>query len=110
MTNSTQPPDSLSTAAKKWWRAIQSEFAIADPGGLLVLTTALEAYDRMVEAKALIDEQGLTVLDRFEQRKPHPAVVIERDCRGQMLMALRHLSLDLEPLETRPGRPDGSRG
>jgi P27 family predicted phage terminase small subunit len=100
-------PKSLSTPAKRWWRAIKAEFSIDDPGGLLVLTAAAEAFDRMKQAQALVDEQGLTVKDRFGQPKSHPAVVIERDARAQMLAALRDLRLDLEPLRDRHGRPAG---
>jgi hypothetical protein len=51
----------------------------------------------------------MTVADRFGQPKVHPAVLIERDARGQMLAALRDLHLDLEPLRDRPGRPAGIR-
>ena len=111
MKNSRQPkpPTALSIAAKRWWIAIQSEFSIDDPGGLLVLTTAAEAFDRMKKAEAIIEREGMVALDRFKQPKAHPAVVIERDSRAQMLAALRDLHLDLEPLRDRPGRPSGSK-
>ena len=104
-----KPPTALSIAAKRWWIAIQSEFSIDDPGGLLVLTTAAEAFDRMKKAEDIIEREGMTVSDRFGQPKAHPAVIIERDSRGQMLAALRDLHLDLEPLRDRPGRPSGSK-
>jgi P27 family predicted phage terminase small subunit len=104
-----KPPKALSPAAKRWWRDIQSEFSIDDPGGLLILTTAAEAYDRMKGAQELIEREGLIARDRFGQPKAHPGVVIERDARGQMAALLRDLHLDLEPLKARPGRPSGSK-
>jgi phage terminase small subunit len=102
-----KPPKTLSPAARRWWSSIQVEFGIEDAGGLLVLTTAAEAFDRMKAAEAMIQRDGMTALDRFRQPKPHPAVNIERDARGQMLAALRDLRLDLEPLRDGPGRPPG---
>jgi phage terminase small subunit len=104
-----KPPMTLSNAAKRWWREIQREFSIDDPGGLLVLTSAAEAFDRTKQAEAMVKAEGITTIDRFGQAKTHPAVIIERDSRAQMLAALRDLHLDLEPLRDRPGRPGGGR-
>jgi|ERR1051325_1204604 P27 family predicted phage terminase small subunit len=101
------PPNGLSAAAKRHWREIQAEYGIEDPGGLMVLAAACEAYDRMREAQALLKAEGLTTKDRFGQARAHPAVIIERDSRGQMLSAIKQLNLDLEPLKDR-GRPSGT--
>ena len=101
-------PTGLSKAARVWWRKLISEFEIEDPGGLLILETALRAHDRMMEARDRLDADGLTVTDRFGQHKPHPCAVIERDSRSAMLTALRALNLDIEPPTTdRPGRSVG---
>jgi len=68
-----------------------------------VLLTALEALDRMRQAQALLDADGLTVTDRYGTAKAHPAVTIERDSRTAFLRAMRELGLDLEaPPTTRP--------
>jgi hypothetical protein len=58
-------------------------------------------------AQEAIERDGMTVLDRFGQRKAHPLLPAERDARAQMLAALRALNLDVEPLHERPGRPAG---
>ena len=102
-----KPPKHLSTAAKRWWSEVQTDFAIEDRAGLLILTAAAEAFDRTREAEALLKIDGLTSVDRFGQRKPHPAVVIARDSRAQMLAALKQLNLDLEPVRDSRGRPPG---
>jgi phage terminase small subunit len=91
------------------WSQIQSEYNITDKGGLIVLTAACEAFARMREAQRLVDKEGMTTADRFEQQKPHPAIVIERDMRTQMLSALKALNLDLEPIKA-CGRPPGVTG
>ena len=109
LTQSPKPPATLSAAGRKWWQRIQQEYQITSSGGLLVLTAASEAFDRMKEAQAVISKEGLTVTDRHGQIKVHPCTQIERDSRSQLLAALRALSLDLEPLQSRPGRPSGSK-
>jgi P27 family predicted phage terminase small subunit len=97
-------PRHLSPAAKKWWKRVLSTWDL-DDSALLVLQAGLEAFDRMVEAQAIVKEHGLVTPDRFGQMKVCPAVLIERDTRSAMLAAFKQLHLDLEPLNDRPGRP-----
>jgi phage terminase small subunit len=101
-----RPPKGLSRAAQKWWSRLQEDFNIVDPGGLAILTAGAEALDRTRQAEAQIKVEGLTVLDRWQQAKPHPCVNIARDSRAQMLAALKALRLDIEPLRD-VGRPPG---
>ena len=107
MKSAPAPPKDLSAAAKTWWVTLTRDYMIEgnDSAGLLLLETALRAFDRMAQAQALIVEHGLVTLDRNGQLRPNPACVIERDSRSAMLMALKSLNLDLEPLHNRPGRP-----
>jgi len=84
------------------------EYQLDDQAGLLLLQTALEAFDRMREAQKIITEEGAGIKDRFDQVKAHPQLTIERDCRSQMIQALKALNLDVEPLRDAPGRPGGS--
>jgi P27 family predicted phage terminase small subunit len=105
--SSPKPPKSLSAEARRRWTSIRNEYDIVDPGGLLILDSGLEAFDRMRQAQRRLKREGLTTKDRFGQVKAHPATVIERDSRAAMLAALKQLNLDLEPLEQRPGRPGG---
>ncbi len=106
--SAAKPPASLSLGARSWWRRIQKDFVVDDEAGLLVLETALLAFDRMEAARKLIDAEGSVVKDRFGQPRAHPAVVIERDARSAMLTGLRQLNLDVEPAR-RLGRPIGGR-
>lgn len=85
------------------------EYAIDDHGGLLLLQTACESFDRMREAQAAIKKTGAVYQDRFGQPKSNPACVVERDSRNQMMQALKALNLDLEPLRDSVGRPPGHR-
>lgn len=102
-----EAPDHLSDEARGWWSRIVAEYDVSDQGGMLLLQTALEAFDRMKAAARRIDVDGEAVVDRFDQVKPHPLLTAERDARSQMLAALKQLNLDLEPLRDAPGRPPG---
>lgn len=96
------PPKHLSAEARRWWRAIMDDYEIDDPGGLLLLQTAMEAFDRMRSAQRAVEVEGATQEDRFGQLKPHPMLTTERDARSQMILALKGLNLDLEPLRDKP--------
>ncbi len=76
------PPKDLSRAAKDWHRRLTTEFEIQDEAGLLLLETAMRAYDRAETARALLERDGVTIADRWGQTKPHPAAAIERDARS----------------------------
>jgi P27 family predicted phage terminase small subunit len=107
MTTAKSPPKGLTAQSKTLWKRLASDYGIDDDAGLLLLQTAMEARDRMKAAQEAIARDGMTVLDRFGQRKAHPLLPAERDARAQMLAALRALNLDVEPLHDRPGRPAG---
>ncbi len=103
----SKPPRGLSREACRWWRRLTTEYEIGDDAGRLILMMAMEAFDRMREAQAVLATDGLTLKDRFDQVKVHPLTVVERDSRAQMLAALKALNLDVEPLRNTPGRPGG---
>jgi P27 family predicted phage terminase small subunit len=99
-------PAHLSAEAKGWWKKLVAEWAL-DDAALMILESALESFDRMRQAQADIAKNGLVATDRFGQRKPNPACVIERDAKAAMSRDLKALNLDLEPLRDAPGRPPG---
>lgn len=100
-------PGHLSSEGKDWWKKITKEYDISDDAGRLLLMTALEAFDRVRECQAAINEDGAVVRGSTKQKRAHPLLAVERDARSQMLAALKALNLDLEPLRDRPGRPGG---
>jgi P27 family predicted phage terminase small subunit len=100
-------PKHLSSEAAKIWKEILAEYSIDDAAGLRILRVALESFDRTQTAREAIDRDGLTVIDKAGQVKSHPLLPIERDSRAAFLAGLKALSLDIEPLRDRPGRPAG---
>lgn len=103
----SRAPGHLSKEARKIWKQLTYEYGIDDAGGLAILKTGLEAFDRATEAREHIKKEGMTILDRFGASKPHPLLACERDARSQWLAALKQLNMDIEPLKNRPGRPGG---
>ena len=102
------PPKHLSRESKGWWRQVVSDYDL-ERHHLKLLQSACEAWDRVAEARALIERDGIVVEDRFGQPKAHPAVDIERHNRALFARMLRELALDVEePAET--VRPPTMRG
>lgn len=96
-------PRHLTREAKRIWRDLIEEYAINDVAGLKILRVALESFDRCQKARDVIDNDGMTVTDRYGQTKPHPLLASERDSRAAFLAGLKALNFDIEPLG-RPGR------
>lgn len=97
MKNFGKPPKSLSPEAKAWWNKLVTEFEFVTVDQYLKLAAAMHAYDRWIHASTQIAADGLVLSDRFEQKKLHPLVLVERDSRAAMLAALRDLNLDVDP-------------
>ncbi len=107
MTVNPRAPAHLSTESKKFFRYVATEYAINDPAGLRLLQSAAEALDRIKQCRDQIAIDGVSIVDRFGQRRAHPLLCIERDNRAAFLAAVKSLNLDLEPLHPTPGRPPG---
>lgn len=101
MKNSTyrqaKPPASLSPEARSWWKRITETFEVDDPAGLLLLENALNAFDEMTTAAALVKADGQVITDRFGQKRQHPGTLVVRDARNLMLRSLKALNLDVTP-------------
>jgi phage terminase small subunit len=98
MKNAAIPPH-LSATSKALWARLATEFSLDDGAAESLLRALCEARDRGEQARLRIERDGAYVKDRFKQLKPHPALNIERDCRGQVLAAIRGLRLAPEDVE-----------
>ena len=107
MKNNSTPPKHISKEAKGIWRGLLDEYEITDIAGIQILQASLEAFDRAQAARKAIDMDGMTIVDKFNQVKPHVLIACERDSRAAFLAGLKHLNLDLEMLRDGPGRPPG---
>ncbi len=92
------PPKHLSREAKQLWHRLRVDYVLDDSAGLLLLQSALEAFDRLLQARQILAKEGIVAVDRFAQQKPHAAVQVEAAARQQMHSALRLLRLAPEVL------------
>ena len=103
-----QPPKHLSRESKTWWREVVAGYDL-ERHHLKLLQAACESWDRVAEARSLIQRDGVVIEDRFGQQKPHPACDVERHNRALFARMLRELALDVEePAEA--ARPAVIRG
>ena len=70
-------PDHLSPAMQAWWQAVVRDYEL-DPHHLRLLEAACDAWDRMVQARETLSEEGLTVTTKAGCKR-HPCADIERD-------------------------------
>lgn len=105
MTDENTAPDHLSARAADLWTSVVNAYELGSHQ-LELLRRACEASDRADQAVALIEAEGLVIVDRYGQSKPHPATQIERDSRTALARLLRELALEPGPPEehTRPPR------
>lgn len=99
-------PKGLSPEARRLWRETSSTYVVEDAHHRELLELACRSLDRMLEARRLLAADGLVSVDRFGQRKPHPAISIEKGAAETFMRALKELGLDA-PEPGRPGRPSG---
>jgi P27 family predicted phage terminase small subunit len=98
-------PATLTGDSARLWTELQRNYAITDEAGILMLTLAAEAHERMRSAQAILAKEGLTV-GAGNKLRAHPMVVVERDSRFAVAACLKQLGLDLEPVG-KIGRPPG---
>ncbi|MCK4537384.1 MAG: P27 family phage terminase small subunit [Candidatus Krumholzibacteria bacterium] len=98
-------PTGLSAGSKGIWKALVKEWVL-DRSNLVLLQTALEAYDRMIQAKRQVDKDGITVKSPSGLVRPHPALKIEKEAGSRFLQAFKMIGFNLEPPRTQ-GRPTG---
>jgi hypothetical protein len=91
-----KPPTHLRAATKRWFIQVTECFEL-EPHHLKLLALAAESWDRCCQARAIIDREGLTYLDRFEAPRARPEISIERDNRVAFVRIIRELDLDVAP-------------
>ena len=96
-----KPPRHLSKDAKRIWKQICGTWDLTgNPDALLILRTGLEAFDRLQQARAVIDVEGVTIIHTTvagEQKiLKHPALEAEKSARGGLLQAFRMLGLEFD--------------
>jgi P27 family predicted phage terminase small subunit len=91
-----QPPAHLSPSAAQWWTTTVEAYVLQEHH-LRLLQLCCEAWDRAQEARAQLEDEGLTVPGREGGLRPHPCIAIEHSARIAVARMLRELDLDAEP-------------
>ena len=96
VSSSDLPPSHLSETTKQWWTAILNEYRFSEHE-LYVLRIAAEAWDRKEQARAALEEHGLSYADAKGMIRQRPEAAIERDSAIRFMRAMRELQFDVEP-------------
>lgn len=90
-----EPPKHLSRAAKRKWRKLQEEYSIVDGGGLLLLSTLMDAWDQAAAARNIMERDGFILENPSTgHKRAHPAAAILKEARQSMFKALSMLGLE----------------
>jgi phage terminase small subunit len=89
-------PSHLEAATRRWLEGIARDFDLEAHHHRL-LTLLGEAWDRGQQARRALTRHGTTYVDRFNQPRARPEVMIERDARIGFARMLRELALDVDP-------------
>lgn len=92
-TQTPKSPAHLSPATRNFWRGIVTEFDL-EAHQLKTLEAACQSWDRFVQARKILDREGLTFVDRLGNVRARPEGKIEVDSRTAFLRAMRELGLD----------------
>jgi P27 family predicted phage terminase small subunit len=100
---SVKAPSHLSADSKLFFDYVIHEYTAGfDRHHVKLLTLSCEALDRGVQARKLIEKDGLTFVDRHGSIKPHAAVAIEKDSRIAFARMIREIGLDIADSDSRP--------
>jgi hypothetical protein len=106
--NAPNPPRKLGMAGQSLWNRVQSEFRIADVGGVELLMQCCEAADRIQALRAIIDEDGERIHTKHGI-KSHPCLRDELAARAFVCRTLQRLGITdvaIQPVG-RPGKDFG---
>jgi len=67
-----------------------------------VLDVAAWAMHRSLQAREILEAEGLVVTDAKGKPLPHPCISVERDSDIRFMRAMRELNIDVSPEESRP--------
>ena len=103
MTHHKVPMTLKRDETKEIWKKINHDWKL-DFDHRVILQKALEFLERSMEAREILDRDGLCFETAQGVIKKHPAIEIQKIADGQFLMAWRMLNLGVEaPLGI--GRP-----
>jgi phage terminase small subunit len=94
-------PRHLRAPTRTWVRKILNTYEL-EPHHVKLLVSAAEAWDRILQAREQVKQDGAYHRDRWGAPKSHPALRDEMNGRVVFARLLRELNLSEEPPGPRP--------
>jgi phage terminase small subunit len=91
------PPRHLSTRMKQFWTWAHGIRELSEKDRLLLIKAG-ECFDECERCRRAVKKDGMTVIDRFGQRKPHPLLTVEQNAREQFAKLVMALNLQASEL------------
>src|SRR4051794_32240918 len=88
-------PRHLTAMTRAWLRHLLGTYSFS-PSEWSLAVLGAEARDRAATARRQLGREGLTIVSRFGELKPHPCVAIARDSTALYSRLLAQLDLDGE--------------
>lgn len=100
MATQTPPtPTGLTRRARRLFKAVVAEYELT-PSQLELFILACREFSTSENCDKLIQNDGLTVQDRFGQTQPHPLLSQSRNAKANALKLLRSIGLtEIQPEE-----------
>ncbi|GAG32556.1 unnamed protein product [marine sediment metagenome] len=93
----------LRLSTRRWLNKIKAGYVL-ELHHEQILELAGASWDRALEAKEAVDQDGAYIEDRFQQIRAHPAIDIQLRSTITYSRLMREIGLDLEPPPDRPAR------
>jgi len=100
-------PSALGHAGKRLWRVVVASYDLG-PGEPALLEAACYAWQRHLEAQAILDAEGVVVTSP-QGTKVNPAVAVADRCAQLCAKLLRQLRIELPPEAVEKARGGGGR-
>ena len=91
--NTPRPPDYLRPETRQWFASVVADYELQGHH-VRLLTLAAESWDRIQQAREILEREGITIAGREGGVRPHPCVAIERDAKISFARLIAQLSLD----------------
>ncbi len=92
-TPARKAPKHLKCATRRWLEQLDLAYELEDHHWRLLILAG-ECWDRVAQAREVLDRVGVTYLDRFGAPRPRPEVAVERDNRIVFARLVREVGLD----------------
>jgi hypothetical protein len=99
------PPRALGAEGTGLWVDIQTQYNIADRGGIELLTQICGAVDVIESLGEAIERDGSIVYARNGVPRAHPGIKDQTALRALVCRGLERLGLNVEAVKPGPGRP-----